>query len=145
MLTPAGFNWHRNLGTSCCGGKQVCAEAIECLRYPQRVSEHRYSCIDEDCASSFRDENMPCKTNWRVKRVVWQDSLWGAQSCILTASGLCFQPLLLCIKTSKERNHNTGALNMSAAMFLLGSNSFQRNDTGTNVLFSVLTSKSLLL
>lgn len=43
--------------------------------------------------------------------------------------------LLLCSKTSKERNHNTGASNVSAAMFLLGSNSFQRNDRGTSVCF----------
>lgn len=48
-------------------------------------------------------------------------------SCILPASGLCFQPLLLCTKTSKERN--TSALNVSAATFLLGFNSFQRNYT----------------
>lgn len=47
--------------------------------------------------------------------------------------------LLLCTKTSRERNDNTGALNVSAATFLLGSNSFQRNDTCTSVCFFFLS------
>lgn len=51
--------------------------------------------------------------------------------CLAHVSSL---PLLLCTKTSKERNPNAGALNVSAAMFRLGSDSFQRNDTGTKCL-----------
>ena len=153
MLTPTGFKWHRNPGTSCCGGKQVYAEAIECLRYPERVFEHRYSCVDEDHAGSFRDENMHRKINWRVKRVVWWDSPEVHSRMLLQHLACVFSlRLLLCTKTSKERNHNTGALNVSAVMFLLGSNSFQRNDTGTSGFFClfvlgffVLTSKRLLL
>lgn len=39
MLTPTGFNLHRNPGVSCCGGNQIHAEITECLRYP--VFEHR--------------------------------------------------------------------------------------------------------
>lgn len=73
---------------------------------------------------SFRGKN----THWETKGLCDKPVLWGAQSDILPAPGLCFQPLLLCTKTSKERNHNTGALNVSAATFLLGSNSFQRTD-----------------
>lgn len=112
---------------SCTGGKQECADTIECLRYPERVFEHRYLCWWGQVALEVKIHTEKLTGDW--KGFCDKTVLWGAQSYILPASGLCFQPLLLCTKTSKERNHNTGALNVSAATFLLGSNSFQRNDT----------------
>lgn len=127
MLTQTGFNWHRNPGMSCTGGKQEYADTIECLRYPERVFEHRYLCWWGQVALEVKIHTEKLTGDW--KGFCDKTVLWGAQSYILPASGLCFQPLLLCTKTSKERNHNTGALNVSAATFLLGSNSFQRNDT----------------
>lgn len=112
---------------SCTGGKQEYADTIECLRYPERVFEHRYLCWWGQVALEVKIHTEKLTGDW--KGFCDKTVLWGAQSYILPASGLCFQSLLLCTKTSKERNHNTGALNVSAATFLLGSNSFQRNDT----------------
>lgn len=54
-------------------------------------------------------------------------------------------PLLLCTKTSKERNPNAGALNVSAATFCLGSDSFQRNDTSTEWLVDLSSDFQRLL
>lgn len=144
MLTQLGLTG-TNPDTSCCGAKEI---YTECLRDPGRVFEYyRGSYVDKNHASSFRDENMHCKTKWRVEKgyVTWQFS--GVHSRIFLQHLACVFSLclLLCTKTSKERNHNTGDLNVSAT-FLLESNYFQRNDTGISVLvFFVLTSKRLVL